>query len=462
MAWGRATLTTEIWPPDLLDRAGAKYQAIADALEAAVGEGRLRGGDRLPPQRDLAKQLGVDLTTVTKAFEVARQRGLIEARGRLGSFVREPDDTGFANLPQVDTGMNMPPELPGGAVSRAIADGTTALLRLGSGARLQYQPPGGALQDRIAGAELLSRLCVATPAEQVVLTAGGQNALHAILASTLRPGDAIACGRYVYSGFKALATRLGLRLVPLAEMTAAALEEALSRTAIQALYLVPTNDNPTTHTIGERERRAIAALLVRHDLQLIEDDAYGPLSADVLPAVTSFAPDRAWYVASTSKIISPALRVAYVRAPSVGQALRLAADVHETAIMAPPINAALVSLWVRSRQFDDLVAELRGEVRARRALADTALTGLAYHGHPDGYHLWIPAPAGWTGVKIADAMRGSDLPLVPAERFAVAGAPDQAVRVSLGGLLGHDAIGRALRMLRGHLDAPGGRSVPLV
>ncbi len=455
-------MTTEIWPPDLLHGAGAKYQAIADALEVAVGEGRLRGGDRLPPQRDLARQLGVDLTTVTKAFEVARQRGLIEARGRLGSFVREPDDTGFANLPQVDTGMNMPPELPGGAVSRAIADGTTALLRLGSGARLQYQPPGGALQDRIAGAELLSRLCVATPAEQVVLTAGGQNALHAILASTLRPGDAIACGRYVYSGFKALATRLGLRLVPLAEMTAAALEEALSRTAIQALYLVPTNDNPTAHTIDEGERRAIAALLVRHDLQLIEDDAYGPLSADALPAVTSFAPDRSWYVASTSKIISPALRVAFVRAPSVGQALRLAADVHETAIMAPPINAALVSLWVRSGQFDDLVAELRGEVRARRALADTALAGLAFNGHPDGYHLWIPAPSGWTGAKIADAMRGSELQLVPAERLAAAGAPDLAVRVSLGGLLGHDAIGRALRTLRGHLDAPGGRGVPLV
>jgi hypothetical protein len=51
---------------------------------------------------------------------------------------------------------------------------------------------------------------------------------------------------------------------------------------------------------------------------------------------------------------------------------------------------------------------------------------------------------------------------VPAERFAVAGAPDLAVRVLLGGLLGHDAITRALRTLRGHLDAPVGRDAPLV
>jgi DNA-binding transcriptional MocR family regulator len=455
-------LTTDIWLPGLLDGAGAKYQAIAGALEAAVGEGRLRGGDRLPPQRELARRLGVDLTTVTKAFEVARQRGLIEARGRLGSFVREPGDTGFAHLPQVDTGMNMPPELPGGAVSRAIADGTTALLRLGSGARLQYQPPGGALQDRIAGAELLSRIGVATAAEQVVLTAGGQNALHAILASTLRPGDAIACGCHVYSGFRALAARLGLRLVPLPEMTAAALEDAASRESIQALYVVSTNDNPTAHTLPAGERRAIAKVLARHDLQLIEDDAYGPLAAEALPTVTSYAPDRSWHVASTSKIISPALRVAFVRAPSVGKALRLAADVHETAIMAPPINAALVSGWIASGHYGDLVAELRTEVRARRALADDALAGLRFHGHPDGYHLWIPAPEGWTGAAIADAMRGSELPIVPADRFAVASAPDNAIRVSLGGLMSHDAIARALRTLKGHLDAPGRRGVPLV
>lgn len=167
-------MTTEPWVPALIDGAGAKYQAIADAIEAAVADGSLRGGDRLPPQRELATRLRVDLTTVTKAYDVARQRGLIEARGRLGSFIREPEDTSFAQLPQVDTGMNMPPDLREGALGKAIADGTTALLRHGSGARLQYQPPGGALQDRIAGAELITQICTTTVAEQAVLTAGGQ------------------------------------------------------------------------------------------------------------------------------------------------------------------------------------------------------------------------------------------------------------------------------------------------
>jgi DNA-binding transcriptional MocR family regulator len=450
----RATLTTEDWLSRPLE-SGAKYQAIADSLEAAVADGRLRGGDRLPPQRDLAQRLGVDLTTVTKAYDVARQRGLIEARGRLGSFVREPENTGFAQLPQVDTGMNMPPALPEGALSRAIADGTTALLRSGSGARLQYQPPGGALQDRIAGAALLSETCTATVAEQVVLTAGGQNALHAILASTLAPGDGVACGRHVYSGLKALATRRSLRLVPLPEMNAAALAAALAADRrIRAVYLVPTNDNPTALTLDIGTRRAIAEVVAQHNVQLIEDDAYALLAAERLPTVTSFAPERCWYIASTSKIITPALRIAFVRAPDVAAALTLASDVHETAIMAPPISAALVSGWIASGAFHGLVTEMRAEVTARRALAEEALAGLAWRGHPQGYHLWIPVPEGMTGHAVAEAMRATELPVVPAARFALDDAPDDAVRVSLGGLSGHDRIASALRTLRGHLLSP--------
>lgn len=445
-------MTHDAWLPDLGRARGVKYQLIADALERAVTRGVVRGGDRLPPQRELAARLNVDLTTVTKAFDVARRRGLIEPRGRLGSFVREPGATPFTDLPQVDTAMNMPPELPEGVLGRAIADGTTALLRHGSGARLQYQPPGGALQDRAAGARLLERLCAPTLPEQVVIAAGGQNALHAILAAGLAPGDTILCGAYVYSGLKALAARAGLRLCSVADWDRASVEDAIARHRPQAIYLVPTNDNPTARTLTLAERRTIAGLVRAHEVQLIEDDAYGALAADRLPPVSSFVADRSWYVASTSKLLSPALRVAFVRAPGVAAALRLASDLHETAIMAPPINAALVSGWVLDGSFDRLVADMREEVRARRVIVAEELADLPYQAHPEGYHLWVPVPAGLTGRELAFALRGASIPVIAAERFAVDGAPDAAVRVSLGGLSGPDAIRRALRLLRGHLQ----------
>ncbi len=336
------------------------------------------------------RRLGVDLTTVTKAYDAARLRGLIEARGRAGSFVAATHAP-IVPPPLVDTGMNMPPEIPGGLLSRAITETAAALLAGSEMAWLHYAPAGGAAQDRAAGAALLSRRGLPSGEEQVIVTAGGQNALHAILTSTLSAGDMVACGRFVYPGFKALAGRLGLTLLPLETIDAATLEAACRAHPVRALYVVPTNDNPTAATIDEAGRAAIAGVARRHDLQVIEDDAYGLLARAPIPPIAAFAPDHCWYVASLSKIVTPALRVAFVRAPSVGSAIRLAADVHETAIMAPPLNAAMVSRWIGDGTFERLVEAMRAEIAWRQELATTLLGDLAGARSAEGYHLWLPA-----------------------------------------------------------------------
>ncbi len=127
---------------------------------------------------------------MTKAYDAARLRGLIEARGRAGSFVAATPHMPILPPPSVDTGMNMPPEIPGGLLSRAIVETSAALLAGSEMAWLQYAPAGGAPQDRAAGAALLSARGLPSVEEQVIVTAGGQNAPHAILTSTLDAGDA--------------------------------------------------------------------------------------------------------------------------------------------------------------------------------------------------------------------------------------------------------------------------------
>lgn len=448
-------MKTEAWLPDLARVPGSKYQAIADALGLAIESGELRAGDRLPPQRELAAKLGVDLTTVTRAYDKVRSRGLIEAKGRAGSFVLPARRATLAEPPaQVDSAMNMPPELPDGLLAKSMTATLDLLLGSGSGARLQYQPAGGTAHDRAAGARLFGGFGLPSVEEQVVVTAGGQNALHAILSATVRAGDAIACGTFVYTGFKAAAERLGAQLLPLPEMTAPALEALCRSRPVRALYLVPTNDNPTTATIPPAEREALASVATRHDLQIIEDDAYGPLAAEPLPPVSAFAPDRSWYVASMSKTLSPALRVAFVRAPSVSHALRLAADIHETAIMAPPLNVALVSAWILDGSFTRLVEAMRRESVWRQELARRLLGDVPYRAHPQGYHLWLPLPAGVNAAALSNALAGTGLSTVASDRFAVEPTAEQALRVSLGGLMDRERLAGALRVLHGYAASP--------
>ena len=67
-----------IWNPEIAQRSGPTYRAIADALAEDIETGDLRPGDRLPTHRDLAARVGVTLTTVTRAYAEAERRGLTE------------------------------------------------------------------------------------------------------------------------------------------------------------------------------------------------------------------------------------------------------------------------------------------------------------------------------------------------------------------------------------------------
>lgn len=453
---------TDGWLPDLTGRAGPKYQAVADALGLAIERGDLRPGDRLPPQRELAARLGMDLTTVTRAFEIARQRGQIVARGRSGSFVREREKAPAAGAFPIDTAMNAPPLLPDEILQRAMVETVQSLFSSGFHSRLQYQLPGGAPEDRDAGARLLTRRGLPSAADQVIVTAGGQNALHAVLNAALRPGDAVACGRFVYSGFKALAERLGLRLAPLDEMSAASLEAACQEHDLRALYVVPTNDNPTAVTLSLAERQAIAAVVQRRSLQVIEDDAYGALPSDPTPPIASFAPENCWHISSMSKVISPALRVAFLRAPSVSHALRLASDVQLSAIMAPPINAAMVTRWIGDGTYERLVAATRMEGAYRQELARKLLAGLPFRAHPQGYHLWLPLAEPAVAQDMVHALRPSGLSVVTSDKFLVGQSGEHTLRVSMGGLIERDELARALRTLAGYLTSSPPRTSLLV
>lgn len=456
-------MAADTWLPDIGEIAGPKYKAVAAAIAAAVTRGDLRHGDRLPPQRDLAAELGIDLTTVTKAYDLARQRGLIIARGRAGSFISPTARNGAAaTAAQTDIAMNSPPIPPDSRLPRAMADALDTLARNDGLARLHYQRPGGAAADREAGASLLSRIGLPSDSEQMLVTAGGQNALHAIAAAILRPGDRVASGRHLYPGFRAIARRIGVTLVPLDAIGASALADAHKAAPLRALYVVPTNDSPTAATIATGERAAIAAWAGSAGVQIIEDDAYGLLPQAPLPPITSFAPDMGWYIASMSKILSPALRVAFVRGPGAVEAAQLAATQHESAVMAPPLNAAMVSLWLSNGSFDALGAEVRGEAAWRQRLARTILGDAPYSAHPEGYHLWLPLAADSNPEILASSLSLDGLSAVPADRFAAAENREKAVRISLGGAIDRAALTRGLRALDRHLRSPSAQTQPVI
>jgi len=448
------------WAPDLVSEDGPKYLGIAASLTRAIEDGTLRPGQRLPPQRDLAKRLDVDLTTVTRAYGLVRDSGLIEGSGRLGSHVR--NDPPLPRGETDDVGMNMPPQPASALLDEALRSGTAALLRAGGATpMLQYQPSNGSRHDRAVAAAAISDFGLPTNEEEIIITAGGQNALHAIIGAGLGSGTVIAAGQHVYPGLLALAGRFGLRVLSV-ESDGEGLDPESLATAARAgattVYVVPSNDNPTTATMSLDRRQAIADVARHHDLTIIEDDAYGRLpELPVLP-IAGLAPERTWHIASISKIISPALRVAHVRAPSIQDAWRLSADVHETAVMAPPLNAALVSLWLRNGQFKELVAAVRTEAIARQRVISCYLSDFDHAMQPEGYHIWLRTGPATSVVDLVSALRPTGLSVVPGEAFlADRSQASPFVRLSIGGAIGHERLGRAFERLEAMMRRDGSR-----
>ncbi|HEY7698302.1 MAG TPA: winged helix-turn-helix domain-containing protein, partial [Vicinamibacteria bacterium] len=84
-----------MWKPTLSNREQPLYLAIANAIAEDISNGKLSDGERLPPQRDLADELKVALTTVTRAYTEAERRGLVSGEVGRGTFVRRMETFGL-------------------------------------------------------------------------------------------------------------------------------------------------------------------------------------------------------------------------------------------------------------------------------------------------------------------------------------------------------------------------------
>lgn len=461
------------WLPDIRNAQGPLYLAICAAIGRDVEERRLNPGDRLPPQRELSEALGVDTGTVTRAYAEARRQGLIDAEGRRGSFVRgKAAFDASSQVPPFDTGMNLPPIPSNSSYAASFANALQAVLEGPAAAnRLQYQPAGGAPEDRAAGAQWLAASGMEATEDNVIVTSGAQTALHAVVSSVLAPGDVVCTGPFVYPGWSAICRRHGVAIVPLGadrhgidpDAFARACETgAVQSTPVRAIYLVPDNDNPTTATLSEERRRRIAEIARRHNVLIIEDDPYSRLGSGEISSLAALAPERTWHVASLSKLVSPSLRVAYLRAPQLRDALRLATDTYETTIMAPPLNLAVCTQWLNTGKWASLVAEVRDECLARQAIAAGILPHGSYEAARAGYHLWIALEREGQSADLVRALRPLGISVVSGEQFRIDPEARHAVRISIGGSADRQCIERALKMVDAMIHHQDGRFSPMV
>jgi DNA-binding transcriptional MocR family regulator len=439
------------WIPRIEGGGKPVYQAIADAIGDDLRSGRLAPGSRLPPQRQLAAALGVDLTTITRAYGEARRRGLISARVGQGSFVHARpalQPYGAPSGAPVDMTMNMPPPFDNAVLARRMWRGfAEAEARQGLGLLLRYQDPGGVAEDRAAAASWLADRIPGLDPARTLVAPGVQATLVSVIGALAHPGDAVCTEQLAYPGVRAAAAHLGLRLVGLEMDREGILPSAFARACREigpkALCCTPTLQNPTTATMSLARRREIVALARRHRVAIVEDDAYGRLPEEAQPPLAALAPEITWHIAGLAKLASPALRIAYVAAPDAAAAAEVAGRLRAVAGMASPISAAVATRWIRTRTAEEVLKAIRRETRARRRMAAEAL-GPRFLEPAEAFHLWLELPDPWTRAAFQAELQAQDISVIPSDAFVTSGQPPEAVRIGLGAAATRADLARAL------------------
>jgi DNA-binding transcriptional MocR family regulator len=430
-----------MWKPILTKTSQPKYSAIADKLEQNIRGGLLRPGDQLPTHRELADSIGVNVSTITRAYKEAERRRLIAATVGRGTFVAADACAVLDLVPKEGMKTDL---IEMGLVTPLYGQEENLvdiINRLSRNRRLEdymkYTDPAGLPEHRVTGAHWVKRYGLNVGPERIVITAGAQHAMACSMLSCFQQGDRIAVDALTYPGFKTLAGMLGIRLVAIPSdehgMIPETLHTACRRDEIKGIYLMPGVQNPTAIHIPKTRREKLADMILRHKLLLLEDDVYEHTCSKHVPALSTLVPDNSIFIAGLSKIMYPGLRSAYVVAIDKYRDLLIKAILN-TLWMSPTLNAAIIAECINSGAMEKTIVTKRKEAVRRNTLVSEKLAGFTYTGMPAGYFIWIWLPKPWTGLDFEIRSRQLGVNIFSAEKFAVGGVvPPSAVRISLSG-----------------------------
>ncbi|MBU2665718.1 PLP-dependent aminotransferase family protein [Actinoplanes bogorensis] len=418
------------------------YAALAAAVRGLLSDGRLPLGVRLPAERELAESLAVSRTTVSAAYRTLRETGHLTSRRGAGSWTTLPHGHRVAtsglwaagdDRDMIDLGVAAsaaPVELVPAA--RAAADDLPRYL--GSAG---YHPTGlMELRDVVAAG--YRERGVATSAEQILITAGTQQALDLVLRLSVPAGSPVLVEAPTYpNALAALAARrarinthgLDAETGWDGEMLLGALRQQRPRLS----YVIPEFHNPTGHLMTAELRERLVATAHSTGTELVVDESWVDLALEgqeMPPPVAVFdRHSRVVSIGGMSKGYWGGLRIGWVRA-SAPLVQRLAA-IRVGVDMASPVLEQLVAVRLLA-QAPQILAERRTRLRERRdALAATLrelLPEWEFTLPRGGASLWAELD-GPISSALARAAEDLGVRLAPGPRFGLDGTLERFLRL---------------------------------
>ncbi len=483
----------------------ANSSELAVELRIRIARGDWIEGEKLPSVRRMSEETGLHRLTVYKAYNRLKDEGLIESREKSGYYLtvpRRPAETGFGSVQRFRSPEQADPESSG---TEGLEVPQPALLGELHSVECRYQfsqalidpllLPNSYLSEeakhvfdlypRVLGTyaplqgdeELLnvlrrymSETCGFVPeGQELLVTSGGQEAIHLTCEALVRPGDAVLIEQPSYSIAIEMFKHRNARLVPVdIHPDGYRMDEieALMRHHRPVLfYLNPTFHNPTGWCVPAEQRKRLADLAETYNCILVEDDAFRDVYFDTPPPPPVYSYDTVGntiYIRSFSKYVFPGLRIGCLAARADLMRRLLTAKARSTG-GTPLLNQKVFAHQFQSERSRRHLHKLRTALQLRKEAMEKALegSGWTWHSPQGGLNLWIKLPEGISPQRLlADALgsgSGEDtISFVPGSFFDPESRPDPHIRLSFS-MLNERRIAEGVALLRAHAEKQGFR-----
>ncbi len=415
------------WRPRKEELEKPYYLSIAANLEKDILSGRLPVDTKLPPQRELADYLDLNLSTITRAYKLCELKGLLYAVTGKGTFVAPGISARDTFLGRSGVVIEMGMIHPFYESNEKVLDAARLVLNRRDSLRLlEYSDSLGTKRQINAARKWLCSLGMEVEEKNILLSAGAQNALSVILATLFKAGDKIAVDSFTYTNFKGLANFLHIQLVAVEMdeygMSPAALAGICKNTEIKGVYLMPTCSNPTSIFMPQSRREELATIIREYHLLVIEDDIYSFLAAygAFSPEVKSFfsmVPDQTIHICSVSKSLCAGLRVAFIAFADRYREL-LVAGMLNINLKTVSLNGEIIAELIESGEARKIARQKIVSAAQRNRVFADVFPGYASHNIERFFH-WLPLPQGLGGEEMEILALQQGIHILGSHRFAM-------------------------------------------
>jgi DNA-binding transcriptional MocR family regulator len=426
-----------MWSPDLSTEQGPLYLQLVNKMAQDIETGVLKVGEKLPPQRQLAWHLDINLSTVTKAFQEATKRHLITGEVGRGTYIlAKSSEAALFNLKQdldesiIDLSTHVPVAIPNdldleNTLNEMMQDDE------GLSQYLNYHSPASVLRQKISCSRWLNELGYAIGPESCVATTCAQNAMLVSLLSCCRADDTVLVNDLTFPGMKAVAKQLSLKLHGIEMDEQGIIPEALAlairTTHAKVLVSDPTLQNPTATSMGRQRQQEIIKIIKQHSILFIEEYVIGALSGQ--SPISTQIKQQSIVITSFAKTVAPGVRFAMI-AGEHPILQKILAESHATSWQFSPLMAEIACRWIESGLAKQRMKWQWNEIQKRHRIFKKIFPDSHYDGNKDlCSHVWLPVQG--TAEQAKEKCHQLGVEVVPAGLFAVGRNYPQCIRVSL-------------------------------